>query len=183
MTPTTPAPHDPLPVPRPHPATLPEAALLEQCTLGKSRSGGPGGQHRNKVETLVTITHTPTGVQAHAGERRSATENRRVAIFRIRLRLAVEARAPVPAGEVRSDLWRSRCGPEGRLACNPEHRDYPAMLAEALDVIWAADLDHAKAALRLACTPSQLLKLVKDHAAALQRLNAARASAGMHPLH
>ena len=34
-------------------------------------SSGPGGQHRNKVETAVVITHTPSGIQGEASERRS----------------------------------------------------------------------------------------------------------------
>lgn len=172
----------PITVPRPHPASLDAEALLRSCEIGKGRSGGPGGQHRNKVETLVTIHHLPTGLEAHAGERRSAEENRRRALFRLRLRLAVEARAPVPLGEVRSDLWMSRCDRRGRLACNPEHDDYPAMLAEALDVIWACALDVKKASLRLCCTPSQLVGLIADHHAARAHLNQARADAGLGAL-
>ncbi|MCE7972775.1 MAG: peptide chain release factor-like protein [Leptolyngbya sp. PLA1] len=156
--------------------------LLRACEVGKGRAGGPGGQHRNKVETLVTMLHLPTGLEAHAGERRSAEENRRRALFRLRLRLALEARAPVPLGEVRSELWKSRCDRNGRLACNPEHDDYPAMLAEALDVIWACGLDVKKASLRLCCTASQLVGLLADHPAALARLNDARAAADLAPL-
>src|SRR5690606_15091114 len=87
-----------------HPATLSDEDLLKECQIGKGRSSGPGGQHRNKVETQVTITHLPTGVTARAGERRSAEENKRVAIRRLRLALAVEVRTVVPAGEIRSDL-------------------------------------------------------------------------------
>ncbi len=173
---------EPIPVPRPHPATLDADTLLRSCEVGKGRAGGPGGQHRNKVETLVIIRHLPTGLEAHAGERRSAEENSRQAVFRLRLRLALESRAPVPLGEVRSDLWRSRCDRRGRLACNPEHEDYPAMLAEALDVIWACALDVKKASLRLCCTPSQLVGLLADHPAALAHLNRARADANLGPL-
>lgn len=168
-----------IPVPRPHPATLDTETLLRSCEVGKGRAGGPGGQHRNKVETLVIIHHVPTGLEAHAGERRSAEENRRRALFRLRLRLAVEARAPVPLGEIRSELWMSRCDRRGRLACNPEHEDYPCMLAEALDVVWACTLDVKKASLRLGCTSSQLVGLLADHPAALTRLNAAREAAGL----
>jgi hypothetical protein len=166
----------------PHPSSLADEQLLARCRLGKGRTSGPGGQHRNKVETLVTITHEPTGVTAHAGERRSAADNRRVAIFRLRLRLAIETRCDVPDGDCRSQLWKSRCGKGGRIACNPTHRDYPAMLAEALDMIAACDLDPAKAASRLGCTTSQLIKLVKDHRPAMESWNAQRAERGLHPL-
>jgi hypothetical protein len=57
------------------------------------------------------------------------------------------------------------------------------MLAEAMDVIESVGLDVPKAALRLCCTTSQLIKLVKDHPAALESLNRQRAERGMHGLH
>src|SRR4051812_6130052 len=116
----------------PHPATLPDEDLLKQCDLHKGRTSGPGGQHRNKVETKVTLTHRPTGVSAQAGERRAVTENRRVALFRLRLALAIAVRSTPAAtdrfGDTRSALWKSRTTPEGRIVCNPSHRDYPALL-------------------------------------------------------
>ena len=82
----------------PHPAALDDEELLGQCSLGRGRSSGPGGQHRNKVETKITIKHTPTGISAQAGERRSQGENKRVAVFRLRTALAVGHRCGVPMG-------------------------------------------------------------------------------------
>jgi hypothetical protein len=98
----------------------------------------------------------------HAGERRSVTENRQVAIRRLRLLLATEHRCVVPLGEIGSDLWKSRLQ-GSRIVCNPDHADFPALLAEAMDVLFAMKLDAAKAAIRLDCTASQLVKLIKDH--------------------
>lgn len=164
-----------------HPAAATESMLLAQCTLGKGRAGGPGGQHRNKVETLVEITHVPTGLHAHAGERRSATENKAVAIRRLRLLLATHHRIHVPLGEIGSELWRSRVH-GGKIACNPAHEDYPALLAEAMDVVFSMKQDVRLAAIRLSCTASQLTKLIKDHAPALAEVNRERAERGMHAL-
>jgi len=170
------------PVERPAPpAALDEARLRKACTVEKGRSSGPGGQHRNKVSTHVTITHAPTGRAAQAGERRSAEQNRSMALTRLRLELAVHERVPVPAGEIRSELWRSRVK-KGRIACSERHTDFPAMLAEALDVLDACGWDPAKAGTRLGCTPSQLVKLVAKHPPAMTHLNASRESRGMHPL-
>ncbi len=166
----------------PHPATLPPEELLRACVLGKGRSSGPGGQHRNKVETLVMLRHVPTGLEAHAGERRSAEENKRVAVRRLRLLLATLVRCPVPLGEIRTELWRSRCSPTGRIACNPEHADYPALLSLAMDVAVAAGGDVKKAALRLGCSMSQLVRLIKDHPPALVELNRLRTARGEHTL-
>lgn len=167
--------------PHGHPACLSEELLLTHCELGKSRSGGPGGQHRNKVETLVTICHLPTGITAHAGERRSAKENRSVAVRRLRLALAVGVRTPVPIGDVRSELWRSRTA-GGKISCNPDHHDYPSLLAEALDMIQACNFDARKAAIRLDVSPTQLIRCVADHPHALIWWNQQRQLRHQHPL-
>jgi len=156
--------------------------LLKACEWGRTRSSGPGGQHRNKVETAVWIRHTPTGVEAQAAERRSATENKTVATARLRNELAIRIRCPVPLGEIRSALWRSRCSPAGIIACSPSHEYFPRLIAEALDVIHAAIWDVKRASLRLCCSQSQLIKLIKDLPPAFTRLNQERLAANLHVL-
>jgi hypothetical protein len=168
--------------PRPHPATISGEELLKQCAVRMGRASGPGGQHRNKVETKVVLTHTPSGVSVHADERRSAVENKRVAVFRLRLALATRVRCAVPKGDARSELWRSRVSPEGKIACNPRHADYPAMLAEAMDMVAGSKFEPSSAAVRLAASASQLLKLIRAHPPAFAALNAAREERGKHPL-
>ena len=170
------------PVDRPiHPAALPVEELLKDCHIDKGRSSGPGGQHRNKVSTHVTITHEGTGLTGQAGERRSAEMNKKVALRRLRLELATHERVGVPAGDIRSALWRSRVQKK-RIRCSDKHEDFPAMLAEAMDVIGACGWEPGKAAVRLECTPSQLLKLVAKHHQAWEVLNRERESRGLHPL-
>ena len=164
-----------------HPAALGDEALMQWCSWGRSRGSGPGGQNRNKVETTVEIVHTATGVRAKAGERRSVRENKSAALKRLRLALATEHREPVPAGEIRSELWRRRCTKK-RIVVNPGHRDYPALLAEAMDVIEAEGLDLKAAATRLDCTASQLVRLLSHHPPAIGKVNEQRRARGMHPL-
>lgn len=170
------------PVPRPtHPASLDADALMKDCKLTRGRASGPGGQHRNKVETHITIRHEPTGVEAQAGERRLAKENQSVAIKRLRLLLAMKVRVEVPRGEIRSELWKSRC--RGRkIVCSVRHADFPSLLAEALDVIEACSYDMRRASTRLECTSSQLLRLIADHPPALVMLNEERRFRSMRPL-
>ena len=172
-----------------HPAALEPDRLLHDCQVERTRASGPGGQHRNKVETAVRLTHTPTGITAMAGERRSQERNRTVAVFRLRVNLALALReawpwaAAVKPGEIpgASALWRSRCR-KGRLAINPAHEDFPAILAEALDALAYKKNDPAAAATALGCTTSQLIKLLKAEPRALEQVNRAREGRGQHRL-
>jgi hypothetical protein len=164
-----------------HPAAYDEDRLLAECEMTRGRGSGPGGQHRNKVHTLVQLTHTPSGVQAHAGERREPEVNKRVAIKRLRLELGIRVRIEVPDGEIRSSLWRSRCKNQ-RIVCAADHADFPVLLAEALDVIHASGWDTKKAAVRLEVSMSQLIKLIAKHMPALVKVNHERGELGLHAL-
>ena len=165
-----------------HPAGLDDAELLDQCRLDRGRTSGPGGQHRNRVHTQVILTHTPTGLSAQAGEARSPETNRKVALHRLRYLLAVEHRTPVPPGEARTALWASRCNAAGRIVCATAHRDHATLIAEALDVLDACSWDAAKAATRLCCTQTQLVRLLGDQPPALTRCNAERQAKGLRTL-
>ena len=162
-----------------HPAALPTKELLAQCRETRTRRSGPGGQHRNKVETAVVLEHVPTGVVAEASERRSQAENRAMAAARLRLALALTHRDP--AGPAPSPLWLSRTR-AGRLVVAVAHDDYPALVAEALDQLHATGFDVAPAARRLGVSPSQLVRLFARCPAAWTALGRHRAAHGLRPL-
>jgi hypothetical protein len=161
-----------------HPAALEPQMLLRDCSERRTRRSGPGGQHRNRVETAVVLRHELSGIEAEANERRSQAENRQVALFRLRIRLAVGVRTVRTPDQVPSELWRLRCR-AGRILVNPTHPDFPALLAEALDVLAMCEFDVPVAAESLACTGSQLVKLLKNERSAFEWLTRERVSWGL----
>jgi protein subunit release factor B len=56
-----------------------ETDLRIVCT----RASGPGGQHVNKVESAVEITHLPSGIAAVASDSRSQHTTRALALLRL----------------------------------------------------------------------------------------------------
>ncbi len=75
---------------------LDDDALLAQCEVQAHRASGPGGQHRNKAETAVRLVHAPSGVTAEGKDERSRTQNLRIALARLREKLARRAYRPPP---------------------------------------------------------------------------------------
>lgn len=179
-----------------HPSQLPVDQLLESCEIKRTRGSGPGGQHRNKVETAIVIRHLPSGLEGQASERRSQNANREVAIFRLRVCLAVHFRRDWFTEMPVSELWLGRTSnrrrpgssrlesgnSQGKISISPAHDDFPALLAEAMDVIWGEDLDMTNSARRLEVSKSQLLKLLKLEVSAWTKLNSERQSRGLHRL-
>lgn len=165
----------------PHPACLPDEQLLRDCDRRTQRASGPGGQHRNKTETAVVLTHRPTGLKGRASERRSQHANAGQALRRLRETLAVEHRTATDADHARSELWSSRCR-GGRISVNPKHADHPALVAEAMDVLAALDWDGGAATERLGCSTSQLVRLLRGLPSALARWNAERGARKLRPL-
>ena len=166
----------------PHPATIDEELLMRACEVQTGRVGGPGGQHRNKVDSAVFIVHLPTGIEAQATERRSQRENKHVAVRRLRRKLASHVRTLATRDRHEcSELWKRRRQGD-KLTVNPDHEDYPGLLAEALDLVVARRYDLAGAASLLGITMSQLSRLIHHDKGAFAKVNAGREACGLPPL-
>ena len=68
---------------------LPETdeELLCECTVDTFRSSGPGGQHVNKTETAVRLTHMPSGIAVTSREERSQYRNKCLCLEKLRWRI------------------------------------------------------------------------------------------------
>ncbi len=162
---------------------LDDAALLRQCRVENFRVSGPGGQHRNKTDSAVRLTHEPTRVVAQASERRSQHENRRRALARLRQAIALEVRRavdletytpPPPLAAVLTAKKARRIG--------PRHRDYPPGVQAFLDLFLAVDCTVGEAAKHAGTSTGALSRFVVADRQLLRRVNQLREQRGLRPL-
>ena len=149
-------------------AVLPEAEEVEveinpnDLLIDTYRSGGAGGQHVNKTDSAIRITHLPTGIVVECQDERSQFKNRDKAMKMLRARLlsaerekqekqiASERKSQVGSGD-RSERIRTYNFPQGRLT---DHRI--GLTLYSLESILNGKLDEVIEALRTADRAEQL---------------------------
>jgi peptide chain release factor 1 len=153
-------------------AVMPEPDEAEDITLNPAelridtfRASGAGGQHINKTDSAIRITHLPTGLVAECQDDRSQHRNKAKALAVLQARLrdkerherqakeAATRKALVGSGD-RSDRIRTYNFPQGRLT---DHRINLTLYK--LDAIMNGDLGEVFAALQAARAQQQLAEL------------------------
>ena len=61
--------------------------LLKECNVDTFRAGGKGGQHLNKTESAVRMTHLPTGTVVSCQDERRQYQNKRKCLLHLRGKL------------------------------------------------------------------------------------------------
>ena len=135
-------------------AVLPEVEEVDvaindaDLRIDTLRSGGAGGQHVNKTESAIRITHIPSGIVVMMQEERSQHRNRAKAMSILRARLydqqlqsrdserAADRKAMVGSGD-RSERIRTYNFPQGRVT---DHRINLTLYK--LDKVMEGDLDE-----------------------------------------
>lgn len=135
-------------------AVLPEVDEVEveinpdDLQIDTYRSSGAGGQHVNKTESAIRITHIPTGIVVACQDERSQHKNREAAMKMLRSRLyekmerersesiAADRKSQVGTGD-RSERIRTYNFPQGRMT---DHRI--GLTLYKLEQIMNGDLDE-----------------------------------------
>lgn len=120
----------------------------EDLRIDTYRSSGAGGQHINKTESAIRITHKPTGIVVTCQDERSQHKNREAAMKMLRSRLydkmeqersaaiAADRKSQVGTGD-RSERIRTYNFPQGRMT---DHRI--GLTLYRLEQIMNGDLDE-----------------------------------------
>ena len=82
----------------------------KEIKIETMRASGPGGQHVNKTESAVRVTHLPTGLSVSAREERSQHANRRLALARLAERL--NERGKVGERGMQKERWNQHAALE-----------------------------------------------------------------------
>lgn len=138
---------------------LPEPEFLKSCEVLTRRASGPGGMHRDHNATAVRIRHRASGIEAVASERRQQSLNRKRAIERLRKKLAIMLRAPVPPAD--KPLVTSEDG-ESLFAAGKKTIERLKAMALALDVLESHSGRIGEAARRLGMTTSRLNRFLQS---------------------
>jgi len=162
--------------------TAPDAKLLAECTVETYRASGPGGQHRNKTDSAVRLTHRPTGVVVTATERRSQHENRRRAVARLRKAMAVEVREAHAPEAPPSVLLRQVLEDPAWPRVSQRSPAYLVAAAEILDHVAAHEGKISEAAERLGVATAAIVKFLSLDRDLWQMANRIRQRAGHKPL-
>jgi hypothetical protein len=168
-----------------HPAQRSIEELEKECRWTFSRASGPGGQNRNKVETGATVEHSPSGITASATELRNQSENRAVAMHRLRCALAVQYRNPferpkADIAQIPSPDWLEYTK-GGRVQISERNALFPSLLAEAMLRLADNDWNVGATAIALQTSATQLIKLLAQYPPALQELNTQLVARGLSP--
>lgn len=169
---------------------LPPDELLEQCTRTPYQASGPGGQKRNRVYSAIRLEHASTGLRAESGAYREAARNRKDALRKLRIAMAIAGSRLVPLSQSHSDsdaqaepsTLHEIAPPPGypaiRAKISVEHVDYPGAALLTLATFRAGQGALKETAARLALSTSAFVRFLNLDKQILNEANQIRAEAG-----
>ena len=156
--------------------------MLAECRCDVHRSGGPGGQKRNKTANAVRLVHEPTRLAVTATEWRSLSENKLHALRRMRLKLATDLREPIDLATFEPPTWFLTIRRGNRIEASHRHPLFAAAAGLALDLLAATGGNPAAVAINLGVSTTAVIKLLESEPQLWSATNRIRAEVGEKPL-
>lgn len=145
------------------------------CREDNFRSGGPGGQKRQKTSNGVRLVHEATGLMVTATESRSLAENRLQALRRMRMKLAMEVRETIDPQHFEPPDWFLEIRRGERIEASHRHRFHAAAVGLVLDLMEALGGNPAHVAVNLGVSTTAVIKLLESDHHAWEAANRIRA--------
>lgn len=149
---------------------LDNTELNRICKRETYRVSGPGGQHRNKTESAIEFYCLQyPNIKASATERRSQEENKRVALQRLRIKIALEIRE-------KATPWT------GQWNISEHNPLFPLFIAILCDALEEYKYSIHETANFLGISTGQLIHQLKRFPTLWQQVNQKRIKLNLHVL-
>jgi hypothetical protein len=159
---------------------LSDAELLKLCKVSAYKGSGPGGQHRNKTSSGVSLElrienrESRINLNAYSCDDRSSHVNKLLALKKLRLKIALQIREE-HAEQAPFDFP----GSSGKISL--DNKLYPEFIADILDRINAANGDLGEAAKMWGLSKSALNKIILQDKKVLEAFQKIRSAASPMP--
>ena len=101
--------------------------LSAECRFTAYKSTGRGGQKKNKTASAVRLEHIPSGLVVTASKHRSQHDNRKTALKKLRMLIALEIRS------------ENHISPAPKTDMSVNNSDYFLWVAWVLDCLFESD--------------------------------------------
>ena len=148
---------------------LSEEELVKLCKTDHYIATGNGGQKRNKTSSAVRLTLKDSNISVTASEDRQQSVNKKRAIRKMRIAIAMEMREEAKA-------W------QGQLDMNPKNAQYPLFVAFLTDSLFEHNWQVSEVAKSMDISTGKLIKIIAKDDTLWQYVNKERQKNGYKPL-
>jgi hypothetical protein len=156
---------------------LPDTELLKLCEISAYKGSGPGGQHKNKTNSGVTLKLTinkSCKMESYSCDDRSSHVNKLLALKKLRLKIALQIRE-----ESSTEIPFTFPGSNGKIS--QDNNLYPQFIADVLDRINFSKGDLNEAAKIWNLSKSALNKIILQDKKVLEAFQKIRSAASPMP--
>ena len=143
--------------------------LLKLCKTDHFIATGKGGQKRNKTSSAVRLSLNDSTISVTASEDRQQSVNKKLAIRKLRLSIAMELRQEAQA-------W------QGQLDMNAKNPQYPLFIGCLTDYLFESNWQVSEVAKSFDISTGKLIKIISKDDSFWQFVNKERQGNGYKPL-